>query len=106
MTDYKDTLNLPKTELAMKANLPNREPKMLEYWESIDLNKQIRDARKGREKFILHDGPPYANGEIHIGHSVNKVLKDIVVKSQTLNGKDAPLYAWLGLSRSSDRTKC
>ena len=90
MTDYKDTLNLPKTELAMKANLPNREPKMVEYWESIDLNKQIRDARKGCEKFILHDGPPYANGEIHLGHSVNKVLKDIVIKSQTLNGKDAP----------------
>ena len=85
MTDYKDTLNLPKTELAMKANLPNREPKMLDYWESIDLNKQIRDSRKGREKFILHDGPPYANGEIHIGHSVNKVLKDIVIKSQILN---------------------
>ena len=90
MTDYKDTLNLPKTELAMKANLPNREPKMLDYWESIDLNQQIRNSRKGREKFILHDGPPYANGEIHIGHSVNKVLKDIVIKSQTLNGKDVP----------------
>ena len=90
MTDYKDTLNLPKTELAMKANLPNREPKMLDYWESIDLNKQIRDSRKGREKFILHDGPPYANGEIHLGHSVNKVLKDIVIKSQILNGKDVP----------------
>ena len=90
MTDYKDTLNLPKTELAMKANLPNREPKMLDHWESIDLNKQIRDSRKGREKFILHDGPPYANGEIHIGHSVNKVLKDIVIKSQILNGKDVP----------------
>ena len=90
MTDYKDTLNLPKTELAMKANLPNREPKILEYWESIDLNQQIRDSRKGREKFILHDGPPYANGEIHLGHSVNKVLKDIVIKSQTLNGKDVP----------------
>ena len=90
MTDYKDTLNLPKTELAMKANLPNREPKMLDYWEGIDLNQQIRNSRKGREKFILHDGPPYANGEIHLGHSVNKVLKDIVIKSQTLNGKDVP----------------
>ena len=90
MTDYKDTLNLPKTELAMKANLPNREPKMLEYWNNIDLNKKIRESRLGREKFILHDGPPYANGEIHIGHSVNKVLKDIVIKSQTLNGKYAP----------------
>ena len=90
MTDYKDTLNLPKTEMAMKANLPNREPKILEHWERIDLNQKIKESRIGREKFILHDGPPYANGEIHIGHSVNKVLKDMVIKSQTLNGKYAP----------------
>ena len=90
MTDYKDTLNLPKTEIAMKDNLPNPEPKMLEYLNKIDLNKKIRESRLGREKFILHDGPPYANGEIHIGHSVNKVLKDVVIKSQTLNGKYAP----------------
>ncbi len=90
MTDYKDTLNLPKTELAMKANLPSKEPKMLEYWEDINLLEKIREARSGSEKFILHDGPPYANGEIHTGHAVNKVLKDMVVKSQTLSGKYAP----------------
>ena len=90
MTDYKDTLNLPKTDLAMKANLPSKEPKMLEYWEDINLLEKIREARSGREKFILHDGPPYANGEIHTGHAVNKVLKDMVVKSQTLSGKYAP----------------
>ena len=90
MTDYKDTLNLPKTELAMKANLPSKEPKMLKHWEDIDLNQKIKEARSGRDKFILHDGPPYANGEIHTGHAVNKVLKDMVVKSQTLSGKYAP----------------
>ena len=76
MTDYKDTLNLPKTELAMKANLPSKEPKLLKHWEDIDLNQKIKEARSGRDKFILHDGPPYANGEIHTGHAVNKVLKD------------------------------
>ena len=90
MTDYKDTLNLPKTELAMKANLPSKEPKMLEHWEKINLNQKIKEARLGRDKFILHDGPPYANGEIHTGHAVNKVLKDMVIKSQTLSGKYAP----------------
>ena len=90
MTDYKDTLNLPKTELAMKANLPSKEPKMLQYWDDINLQQQIKDARSGRKKFILHDGPPYANGEIHTGHAVNKVLKDMVIKSQTLSGKYAP----------------
>ena len=90
MTDYKDTLNLPKTELAMKANLPSKEPKMLEHWEKINLNQKIKEARSGRDKFILHDGPPYANGEIHTGHAVNKVLKDMVIKSQTLSGKYAP----------------
>ena len=90
MTDYKDTLNLPQTELAMKANLPSKEPKMLEHWEKINLNQKIKEARSGRGKFILHDGPPYANGEIHTGHAVNKVLKDMVIKSQTLSGKYAP----------------
>ena len=90
MTDYKDTLNLPKTDFAMKANLPNKEPKMIEFWKEIDLEKAVADARIGRDKFILHDGPPYANGEIHTGHAAQKVLKDIVIKSQTLNGKYAP----------------
>ena len=90
MTDYKDTLNLPNTDFAMKANLPSKEPKMIEYWEQIRLQDKVAEARKGREKFILHDGPPYANGEIHMGHAAQKVLKDMVVKSQVLDGKYAP----------------
>lgn len=90
MTDYKSTLNLPYTEFPMKANLAQREPNMLKKWQSSKLYEQVREQRQGRDKFILHDGPPYANGNIHIGHSVNKVLKDIVVKSRTLSGFDAP----------------
>ena len=90
MTDYKATLNLPYTEFPMKANLAQREPNMLKKWQETKLYEQVREQREGRDKFILHDGPPYANGDIHIGHSVNKVLKDIVVKSRTLSGFDAP----------------
>jgi isoleucyl-tRNA synthetase len=90
MTDYKKTLNLPKTAFPMKANLANREPEMLKHWQSINLYQKIRQYGKGRKKYILHDGPPYANGEIHIGHAVNKVLKDIIVKSKSLSGFDAP----------------
>ena len=90
MSDYKDTLNLPKTKFEMRGNLPNREPKMLAEWEKNDLYGEIRKARAGREQFILHDGPPYANGNIHIGHSVNKILKDIVIKSKTISGYDSP----------------
>ena len=90
MTDYKDTLNLPKTSFPMKASLNQREPQTLKHWEKIGLYEKIREACAGRDKFILHDGPPYANGEIHIGHSVNKILKDIIVKSKTLEGFDAP----------------
>jgi len=90
MTDYKATLNLPFTEFPMKANLAQREPNMLKSWQSDGLYEKIREQRHGRKKFILHDGPPYANGDIHIGHSVNKILKDIVVKSRTLSGYDAP----------------
>jgi isoleucyl-tRNA synthetase len=88
--NYKDTLNLPKTAFPMKANLAQREPAMLKRWQADGLYQQIRSACAGREKFILHDGPPYANGEIHIGHAVNKVLKDVIVKSRTLAGFDAP----------------
>ncbi|NCC29899.1 MAG: isoleucine--tRNA ligase, partial [Gammaproteobacteria bacterium] len=90
MTDYKDTLNLPNTGFPMKANLAQREPEMLKRWESMALYALIRQARAGAPTFILHDGPPYANGEIHIGHAVNKVLKDIIVKAHTLDGFDAP----------------
>ncbi len=90
MSDYKDTLNLPKTRFEMRGNLPQREPKMLAQWAKNDLYGQIRKAREGREQFVLHDGPPYANGNIHIGHSVNKILKDMVIKSKTLSGFDSP----------------
>jgi isoleucyl-tRNA synthetase len=90
MTDYKSTLNLPDTTFPMKASLAQREPEMLKAWQQNDVYGQIRQARAGREKFILHDGPPYANGSIHIGHAVNKILKDIIIKSRTLSGFDAP----------------
>jgi isoleucyl-tRNA synthetase len=90
MTDYKTTLNLPRTDFPMKANLAQREPGILRRWQELDLYRRIRAARAGRERFILHDGPPYANGDIHIGHAVNKILKDIVVKARTLAGYDAP----------------
>ncbi|WP_323847368.1 isoleucine--tRNA ligase [Microbulbifer magnicolonia] len=90
MTDYKATLNLPETDFPMRGNLPQREPAILQQWQESKLYEKIRAARAGREQFILHDGPPYANGDIHIGHSVNKILKDIIVKSKTLSGFDAP----------------
>ena len=90
MSDYKPTLNLPETAFPMRGNLANKEPAMLKRWQSMDLYKKIREARAGRDKFILHDGPPYANGDIHIGHAVNKILKDIIVKSKTMSGYDAP----------------
>jgi isoleucyl-tRNA synthetase len=90
MADYKHTLNLPQTGFAMKANLATREPETLARWQAEDVYGQIRAARRGAPTFILHDGPPYANGEIHIGHAVNKILKDMIVKSRTLAGFDAP----------------
>jgi len=90
VTDYKPTLNLPKTDFPMRGNLAKREPDMLQAWEDSGLYRKIRERCQGRPKFILPDGPPYANGDIHIGHAVNKVLKDMVVKSRTLEGFDAP----------------
>ena len=90
MTDYKDTLNLPKTSFPMKGNLAQREPEMLKKWDTLNVYEKIRETRKNAEPFILHDGPPYANGDIHIGHAVNKILKDIIIKSKTLAGFDAP----------------
>ncbi len=89
MTDYKMTINLPKTGFPMKANLANREPEFLKKW-GQKLYQRIRDERAEAPKYILHDGPPYANGNIHIGHAVNKILKDIIIKSRTLEGYDAP----------------
>ena len=90
MSDYKHTLNLPQTDFPMRGDLAKREPAMLQRWEAMDLYGKLRQLGAGREKFILHDGPPYANGEIHLGHAVNKVLKDIIVKARTLSGFDAP----------------
>ncbi len=90
MSDYKNTLNLPATDFPMKANLANREGGFLKEWQDQDLYHQIRHKFKGKPLFVLHDGPPYANGDIHIGHAVNKVLKDVIVKSKTLSGYDAP----------------
>ncbi|RTE86138.1 MULTISPECIES: isoleucine--tRNA ligase [Gammaproteobacteria] len=90
MSDYKSTLNLPDTPFPMRGNLANREPQMLAKWYQDDLYGKIRAAKKGHQKFILHDGPPYANGSIHIGHAVNKIIKDMVVKSKTLSDFDAP----------------
>jgi len=88
--DYKDTVFLPKTEFPMKAGLPQKEPGILAKWEADGLYHKLREARAGREKFILHDGPPYANGDMHIGHALNHILKDMVCRTQTLLGKDAP----------------
>ncbi len=90
MADYKKTLNLPDTPFPMKGDLAKREPLMLKQWQEMDLYGRIRDAHRGRKKFVLHDGPPYANGDIHIGHAVNKILKDIIVKSRSMAGYDAP----------------
>jgi len=90
MADYKSTLNLPDTPFPMRGDLAKREPKMLAQWEERRFYQRIREASRGRPRFVLHDGPPYANGDIHIGHAVNKILKDIIVKSKSLSGFDAP----------------
>ena len=86
--DYKDTLNLPKTDFSMKANLARKEPEQLEKWQEIDIYEKIRTVSKGRERYILHDGPPYANGDIHLGTALNKVIKDIVIKAKSMTGFD------------------
>ena len=90
MADWKDTLNLPRTDFPMKANLQTAEPQALARWQEMGLYDRIREARAGRPKFVLHDGPPYANGQIHLGTALNKILKDFVVKSRTMAGFDAP----------------
>src|SRR5262245_50026061 len=90
MPEWKDTCNLPRTAFSMKANLQTAEPEAITRWQQMDLYGQLRRARSGAEKFVLHDGPPYANGEIHIGTALNKVLKDFAVKSRSMAGFDAP----------------
>ncbi len=88
--DYKDTLNLPQTDFPMRANLPNREPQMLSTWDEMGLNDQLEKANQDKQSFVLHDGPPYANGHIHMGHALNKVLKDIIIKSKRMQGYYTP----------------
>ena len=88
--DYRDTVFLPKTDFPMKAGLPQKEPGIAARWEAEGLYRQLREARAGREKFILHDGPPYANGDMHIGHALNHTLKDMVCRTHNALGLDAP----------------
>ena len=85
----KEHINLPKTKFSMKANLPNKEPNYIEFWKKIDLYNLLRQKSKGQEKFVLHDGPPYANGNIHMGTALNKILKDIITKFHQMDGKDS-----------------
>ncbi len=89
-TDYRPTVFLPKTDFPMRGDLPKREPLILARWAAMDLYRRLRETSQGREKFVLHDGPPYANGHLHIGHALNKILKDVVNRSQQMLGKDAP----------------
>ncbi|HEX5044889.1 MAG TPA: isoleucine--tRNA ligase [Candidatus Polarisedimenticolaceae bacterium] len=88
--ELKSTIHLPQTDFPMKANLPEREPRILEWWDGIEVYRRVREARAGRPPYVLHDGPPYANGNIHLGHAFNKILKDVVVKSRSMLGFDAP----------------
>ena len=91
-------INLPKTAFSMKANLPVREPEILEYWKKINLYQELRQSSKGKEKFVLHDGPPYANGNIHMGTALNKILKDIIVQISSDGWKRLDLCSRMGLS--------
>ena len=101
--DYSETLFLPQTDFPMRAGLPEREPQLLARWEQENLYGKLREAAKGRPKFVLHDGPPYANGNIHIGTALNKILKDVVTRSQQMLGYRFQLRAGLGLPRPADR---
>ncbi len=88
--EYDKTMNLPKTEFPMRGNLPQREPEIQSWWEEVDIYRKVQDKNRGRQKYVLHDGPPYANGDIHLGTTLNKILKDIIVKYKSMNGFDAP----------------
>ena len=103
--DWRDTVFLPKTDFPMKAGLAAKEPAILATWEADDLYGQLRAARAGAERFILHDGPPYANGDIHMGHAMNKVLKDIIVRSADPARQGCALRPRLGLPRPADRVE-
>src|SRR5262245_4383794 len=88
--DYKNTLNLPKTDFPMRGNLPQREPEMVARWDAMSLYEKLRAQNADKPKYVLHDGPPYANGHVHLGTALNKIIKDMVVKSKLLAGFDAP----------------
>ena len=88
--DYSRTLNLPETDFPMRGNLPKKEPGILEFWNEIDVYQKALECREGRPQFILHDGPPYANGDIHLGHALNKILKDMILKYRTMAGYQTP----------------
>ena len=88
--DYKDTLLMPKTEFPMRGNLPNKEPQMQEKWEEMNIYEKVQKRTEGRPFFVLHDGPPYANGDLHMGHALNKVLKDMIVRHKSMTGFHAP----------------
>ena len=88
--DYKESLNLPQTDFPMRAQLPQREPELLERWEKQNINRLVAKHRRGAKQFILHDGPPYANGNIHMGSALNKVLKDIIIKYKSMRGFNCP----------------
>ena len=85
----REDIHLPKTSFSMKANLTNKEPEILKIWANLSLYKKLRESRKGKEKFVLHDGPPYANGHIHMGTALNKILKDIITRFHQMSGKDS-----------------
>ena len=87
--NYKDTVFLPRTDFPMRAGLHKKEPEILKSWQQVGLYRKLRETRQGAPKFILHDGPPYANGQLHIGHALNKILKDVINRSQSMLGKDA-----------------
>ena len=87
--DYSTTLNLPHTDFPMRAGLPENEPKILARWQEMDLYKRLREDAKGRPLYVLHDGPPYANGNLHIGHALNKILKDVITRSFQMRGFDS-----------------
>ncbi len=102
--EYKDTLLMPKTEFPMRGNLPNREPEIQEKWESMDIYKLVQERTKDRPMFVLHDGPPYANGDIHMGHAMNKILKDFIVRYKSMSGYHAPYVPGWDTHGLADRT--
>lgn len=101
--EYKDTLLMPKTDFPMRGNLPNKEPEWQAKWEEEKLYEKIQEKNAERPTYILHDGPPYANGEVHMGHALNKTIKDIIVRYKSMAGFRSPYVSWLGYTRTTNR---